>query len=92
MLDRGFSEDGAAQALGWPRQRVTTRVKLLELPDRARELVGAGVIALSTVDELRTIGQISPPLLELLIDYVDGAQDSWPARELSSTAKYSPPT
>ena len=84
MLDRGFSEDGAAQALGWPRQRVTARMKLLELPDRARELVGAGVIALSTVDELRTIGQISPPLLEVLIDYVDGAQDDWPARQLSS--------
>ena len=84
MLDRGFSEDGAAQALGWPRQRVTARMKLLELPDRARELVGAGVIALSTVDELRTIGQISPPLLDVLIDYVDGAQDDWPARQLSS--------
>jgi ParB family chromosome partitioning protein len=32
MLDRGLTEDGAAQALGWPKQRVTARVKILELP------------------------------------------------------------
>jgi hypothetical protein len=86
MLDRGLSEDGTAQALGWPRQRVTARMKLLELPDRARELVGAGVIALSTVDELRKIGDVSPQLLDVLIEFVDDADDSWPARQLSSEA------
>ena len=32
MLADGLSEDGAAQALGWPKARVTARVKLLELP------------------------------------------------------------
>ena len=32
MLDRGLSEDGAAQALGWPKARVTARVKILECP------------------------------------------------------------
>jgi hypothetical protein len=42
MLDRGYTEDGAAQALGWPEARVTARVKMLALPDRAIELVGAG--------------------------------------------------
>jgi hypothetical protein len=84
MLDRGLSEDGVAQALGWPRQRVTARMKLLELPDRARELVGAGVIALSTVDELRKIGEVSPQLLDVLIEFVDDTDDSWPARQLSS--------
>jgi ParB/RepB/Spo0J family partition protein len=84
MLDRGLSEDGAAQALGWPRQRVTARMKLLGLPDRACELVGAGVIALSTVDELRKIGEVSPQLLDVLIEFVDDADDRWPARQLSS--------
>jgi len=36
MLARGLSEDGAAQALGWPKQRVTARVKILELSERAQ--------------------------------------------------------
>jgi hypothetical protein len=47
MLDRGLTEDGAAQALGWPKARVTARVKVLELPERAQQLVGDGVIPLS---------------------------------------------
>jgi len=55
MLDKGLTEDGAARALGWPKARVTARVKLLELPQKARELVGADVIPLSAVDQLRTI-------------------------------------
>jgi ParB/RepB/Spo0J family partition protein len=44
MLDRGLSEDGAAQALGWPKARVTARIKLLELPEQAQQLAGEGVI------------------------------------------------
>src|SRR3954452_2895884 len=44
MLDRGLSEDGAAQALGWPKQRVSARVKILELPERAQQLLGDGII------------------------------------------------
>jgi ParB/RepB/Spo0J family partition protein len=32
MLARGFSEAGAAEALGRPQARVTARVKILELP------------------------------------------------------------
>ena len=33
MLEKGLSEDGAAQALGWPKVRVSARVKILELPE-----------------------------------------------------------
>lgn len=40
MLADRLTEDGAVQALGWPKARVTARVKLLELPERAQELVG----------------------------------------------------
>jgi hypothetical protein len=47
MLERGLTEDGAAQALGWPKARVTARVKLLELPEQAQQLTGRGVIPLS---------------------------------------------
>ncbi len=56
MLARGLSEDGAAQALGWSKARVTARMKILELPERAQQLIGAGAIALSAVDQLRAIG------------------------------------
>jgi ParB/RepB/Spo0J family partition protein len=76
MLADGLTDHGAAQALGWPKARVTARVKLLELPERARELVGAGVVALSAVDQLRAIGKMSPPLLEALIDYLCDGNES----------------
>ena len=56
MLDRGLTDDGAAQALGWAKARVTARVKVLELPECAQQLVGGGVIPLSAVDQLRAIG------------------------------------
>ena len=82
MLDRGLSEDGAAQALGWPKQRVTARVKLLELPEQAQQLTGQGVIPLSAVEQLRSIGQVSPELLEAVIAYL-GDGNEWAAERLS---------
>jgi len=90
MLDKGLTEDGAAQALGWPKARVTARVKLLELPEKARQLVGAGVIPLSAVDQLRSIGTVSPQLLEVLVDYLDADQDghTWAASQLIADPGY----
>ena len=82
MLARGLSEDGAAQALGWSKARVTARVKILELPERAQQLVGAGVIALSAVDQLRAIGAIAPALLEAVIAYLDDGNE-WAAERLA---------
>ncbi len=81
MLDRGLSEDGAAQALGWPKQRVTARVKLLELPEQAQQLTGQGVIPLSAVEQLRSIGQVSPELLDAVISYL-GDGNEWAAERL----------
>jgi hypothetical protein len=63
MLDRGLTENGAAQALGWPKTRVTARVKILELPERAQQLIGEGAISLACVDQLRAIGTVAPQLL-----------------------------
>jgi ParB/RepB/Spo0J family partition protein len=75
MLANGLSEDGAAQALGWPKARVTARMRLLELPEPVQRMVGAGEIALSSVEQLRTIGHVSPALLDALIAYLaDGNQ------------------
>ncbi|HET6507380.1 MAG TPA: ParB/RepB/Spo0J family partition protein [Baekduia sp.] len=71
MLDGGLTEDGAAQALGWPKARVTARVKLLELPERAQQMVGEGIVHLAAVDQLRAIGAVAPQLLDALIAYLD---------------------
>jgi hypothetical protein len=82
MLDRGLTEDGVAKALGWPKARVTARVKILELPDRAQEMIGEGIIALSAVDQLRAIGRVSPPLLDAVVAFLaDGNQ--WAAERLA---------
>jgi hypothetical protein len=81
MLERGLTEDGAAQALGWPKQRVTARVKVLELPDRAQQLIGEGVIHLAAVDQLRAIGAVAPDLLDAVIAYLDDG-NAWAAERL----------
>ncbi len=84
MLERGLTEEGAAQALGWPKARVTARMRLHELPERAQQLTGQGVIPVSAVDELRQIGQVSPQLLDVLVDHVASDDGRWVARELAS--------
>jgi ParB/RepB/Spo0J family partition protein len=71
MLKRGLSEDGAAQALGWTRQRVTARVKILALPERAQQMLGSGQLALSTLDQLTAIGEVSDGALDALIAFLD---------------------
>ena len=81
MLDRGLTEDGAAQALGWPKQRVTARVKILELPARAQQLIGENVIHLAAVDQLRAIGKVAPDLLNAVIAYLDD-DNAWAAERL----------
>jgi ParB/RepB/Spo0J family partition protein len=82
MLDRGLTEDGAAQALGWPKARVTARVKVLELPERAQQLIGEGVIHLSAVDQLRAIGTVAPALLDAVIAFLDDGNE-WAAERLA---------
>jgi hypothetical protein len=84
MLDRGLTEDGAAQALGWPKHRVTARVKILELPERAQQLVGEGVIHLAAVDQLRAIGSVAPDLLNAVVAYLDD-DNAWAAERLRAS-------
>jgi ParB/RepB/Spo0J family partition protein len=82
MLARGLSESGAAQALGWPKQRVSARMKILDLPERAQQLIGDGTIALAAVEQLRAIGTIAPDLLDVVIAYLDDG-NAWAAERLS---------
>jgi hypothetical protein len=82
MLDRGLTLDGAAQALGWNRARVTARVKLLELPEPAQQMIGDGRLPLASVEQLRAIADVSPALLDALIQYLaDG--NEWAADRLA---------
>ena len=71
MLDRGLTEERAAQALGWPKHRVTAGVKILELPERAQQLIGKGIIQLAAADQLRAIGTVAPDPLETVIACLD---------------------
>jgi hypothetical protein len=72
----GLTEDGAAQALGWPKARVSARVKVLQLPERAQQLIGEGVTALSAVDRLRAIAAVAPALLDAVIAYLNDGNES----------------
>jgi hypothetical protein len=83
MLDRNLTEDGAAQALGWPKARVTARVELLELPVAAQKLIGDGVIPLACVDTLREVGKVSPDVLEEVVDYIANGGE-WVVSRLQS--------
>ena len=84
---------------------MTARVKILELPERAQQLIGDGVIALAAVDQLRAIGTVAPELLDAVIAYLDdgnalGRRASDPRAGLgarrrparAATARCSPPT
>jgi hypothetical protein len=82
MLAAGLSEIGAAQALGWPKGRVTARMRVLELPEAAQQMVGEGRIALSAVEHLLAIGRVCAPLLDAVIAYLaDG--NEWASERLA---------
>ena len=61
---------------------MTARVKILELPERAQQLIGDGVIALAAVDQLRAIGRVAPALLDAVIAYLDDG-NAWAAERLT---------
>jgi ParB/RepB/Spo0J family partition protein len=95
MLDEGYTNDGAAQALGWTKQRVSARAKILTLPDTAQQLVASGAIAVSAIDNLLAILTVSPPLADAVIaaistDVIDGANlvrdPAWAINRAISTA------
>jgi ParB/RepB/Spo0J family partition protein len=70
MLDEGYTPDGVAQALGWSRQLVTARAKILRLPAVGQQLVGTGEIPVSAIDTLLLIGAVSQPIAQALCDAI----------------------
>ncbi|MGI8729590.1 MAG: ParB/RepB/Spo0J family partition protein [Solirubrobacteraceae bacterium] len=66
MLDEGYTLDGAAQALGWTRQLVTARAKILKLSEAGQQLVGAGEIPVSAIDVLLAVADVSPQIADAI--------------------------
>jgi ParB/RepB/Spo0J family partition protein len=71
MLDEGYTLDGVAQALGWSRQLVTARAKILKLPPAGQQLVGTGQIPVGAIDTLLAIQAVCEPIAETVIAAVD---------------------
>jgi ParB/RepB/Spo0J family partition protein len=67
MLDEGYTLDGAAQALGWSRQLVTARAKILRLSEPGQALVGSAEIPVSAIDTLLAISDVSPGLAAVVV-------------------------
>jgi ParB/RepB/Spo0J family partition protein len=74
MLDEGYTTDGVAQALGWSRQLVTARAKILRLPAVGQQLVGTGEIPVSAIDTLLEIGSVSPAIAQTVVDAIAAQQ------------------
>jgi ParB/RepB/Spo0J family partition protein len=70
MFDEGYTVDGAAQALGWSRQLVTARAKILRLPESTQQLLGSGQVAVGAIDTLLLIGAVSPAIVQALTDAI----------------------
>jgi ParB family chromosome partitioning protein len=64
MLDEGYTLDGAASVLGWSSKLVSTRAKILDLPQLAQQLLGSGALPVSAVGTLTKIAEVSPELCE----------------------------
>ncbi len=86
ILDSGLSGDGVAQALGWSKARVTARIKLLELPERAQQMIGDGTLALAAIDPLRAIGAVSSDILDVVVNHLHGG--GWGAERFGREPGY----
>jgi ParB/RepB/Spo0J family partition protein len=70
ILDEGKGEEQAAELLGISKNLVTRRVRLLELPDAAQQLLGDGTLTLAAVDPMREIAQANPQLLDAVVEFI----------------------
>jgi ParB/RepB/Spo0J family partition protein len=68
MLDEGYTLDGAAEALGWSRQLVGARVKILDLPETAHAMIDSGLLPVGMVAMLLTVQSVSPRLCEAALE------------------------
>lgn len=76
ILDEGYSPDGAATVLGWSKRRVTSRLRILELPEPTQQLIGTGALPVSALDALLTIAAVSVPAVECLTAVIAGDESA----------------
>jgi ParB/RepB/Spo0J family partition protein len=74
MFSEGYTPDGAASALGWSRALVSSRAKILELPEIAQRLLDSGELPVSSVEILLYIAGISRELCEAALAAVGEGQ------------------
>lgn len=76
MLDEGYTLDGAATVLGWSTKLVSSRARILALPETAQSLLGSGELPVSSVAPLERIAAASPVLCQRVVQAVaDGDID-----------------
>jgi ParB/RepB/Spo0J family partition protein len=78
LIDAGYTRKGIAEAFKIPLARVRERLTILELPERLREQVAAGVVPLMAVKALVSVHKIHPELAAIAAKRVlDGPPHQW---------------
>jgi ParB/RepB/Spo0J family partition protein len=79
MLDEGYTLDGAASVLGWSSKLVSTRARILNLPEIAQQLLGDGTLPVRAVGTLTKIADVSAELCAAVLvpvaeNRIDGSE------------------
>jgi ParB/RepB/Spo0J family partition protein len=78
ITDAGYSRKGISEALKIPLARVRERLLILDLPEKLRHLVAAGIVPLMAVKALVALTKIHPGLPEVAVKRVlDGPRQQW---------------
>lgn len=78
IRDAGYTRKGIAEAFQIPLARVRERLLILDLPEKLRHQVAAGVIPLMAVKTLGALAKIHPGLPEVAVKRVlDGPVQQW---------------
>ncbi len=72
IKDAGYTRKGIAEAFQIPLARVRERLLILELPEKLRHQVAAGIVPLMAVKTLGTLAKIHPALPEVAVKRVLG--------------------
>jgi len=84
LLDAGYTEDGCAKALGWTKQRVTRRVRMLELPEKVQALFGESAKApQDALWPMLQINAVAPWLAEMIAEDATREHSETDLRELA---------
>lgn len=78
ISDHGYSRKGLAEALQIPQARVRERLMILELPEKVRHQVAAGLVPLAAVKALASLATLHVALPEVAVKRIlDGPVQEW---------------